>query len=188
MSEVLQRLLTRYASLPIAVGVALGYLLLFLIAIGDITPGNRSGSSSLIVMQNWSETMLRERSAFQFEAVAVLETSLFVWLVSPVNVAIGLTLGLMTGLQVALVRIARRCAAACGLGPATGILASLPGLLAGSACCAPMLFLLLGLQVTASLVTLMGLMIPVAFLLLTIGLAATARVASRHCSSSAPEL
>ena len=85
-------------------------------------------------------------------------------------------------MQIALVRIARRCAVACGLSPATGFLAGLPGLLAGSACCAPILLVLLGVQVTASLVTLIGLMIPAAFVLLLGGLALTLRVAARRCA------
>jgi hypothetical protein len=64
------------------------------------------------------------------------------------------------------------------------VLAGLPGLLAGSACCAPILFVLLGVQVTASLVTFMGLMIPAAFVFLLAGMALTLRVAARRCGEA----
>lgn len=180
MSDVLRRLLSP-TSQALAWGVAFAYLAVFLIAIADVTLDGAWRPFSTFVVANWQDLVFRQRSALQFEAVTVVELAWFVWLVSPVNIAIGLALGLLTGLQIALVRIAKRCAVSCGLSPVTGILAGLPGLLAGSACCAPILFLLLGIQLTASLVTLMGLLIPVAFVLLTAGLVLTLRVANRQC-------
>jgi hypothetical protein len=184
MSEILRRLVTEPASQGLAWAIALGYLVIFLIAIADLSIDGVFRPVSLFVVANWECLLMRARAPFQFEAVAILEAPFLVWLVAPLNIAIGLALGLLTGVQVALVRIARRCAVACGLSPATGILAGLPGLLAGSACCAPILLVLLGVQVTASLVTLMGLMIPAAFILLLGGLALTLRVAARRCAQA----
>ena len=184
MSEILRRLLTDPASQALAWGIALVYLAVFQIAVADLTIDGVSRPTSIFVLANWESLLLRERAPFQFEAVAILETPYLVWLISPMNIALGMALGLLTGLQVALVRIARRCAVACGLSPATGALAGLPGLLAGSACCAPILFVLLGVHVTASLVTLMGLMIPAAFVFLLAGLAFTLRVAARRCGAA----
>jgi hypothetical protein len=184
MSEILQRLLTDPASQALVWGIALVYLAVFQVAVADLTIDGVSRPTSIFVVPNWEGLLLRERAPFQFEAVAILEAPYLVWLISPMNIAIGLALGLLAGLQIALVRIARRCAVACGLSPATGVLAGLPGLLAGSACCAPILFVLLGVQVTASLVTLMGLMIPAAFVFLLAGMALTLRVAARRCSEA----
>lgn len=160
------------------------YLAVFQIAVADLTIDGVSRPFSIFIVPNWEILLLRNRAPFQFEAVAILEAPYLVWLISPMNIAIGMALGLLTGFQIALVRIARRCAVACGLSPATGIFAGLPGLLAGSACCAPILFVLLGVQVTASLVTLMGLMIPAAFVFLLVGLALTLRVAARRCGEA----
>ena len=181
MSEILRRLLTEPASQALAWGIALVYLAVFQIAVADLTIDSISRPTSIFAAPNWESLLLRERAPFQFEAVAILETSYLVWLISPMNIALGLALGLLTGFQIALGHIARRCAVACGLSPATGILAGLPGLLAGSACCAPVLFVLLGVQVTAWLVTLMGLMIPAAFVFLLTGVVLTLRVAARRC-------
>jgi hypothetical protein len=164
--------------------VALAYLIVFQIAVGDLTIDGAARPASMLVLANWESLILRTRAPFHFEAVAVLEAPFLVWLVSPMNIAIGMTLGLLTGLQIALVRIARRCAAACGLGPAAGVLAGLPGLLAGSACCAPILLILLGVQVTASLITLMGLLIPAAVAFLLVGLILTLRFAVRRCGGA----
>lgn len=180
MHEVLRRLFGP-ANQALAWSIGLAYLAVFLIAVADLTVDGALRPFSFLVVANWEELVFRRQAAFQFEAVAIVEAPFLVWLVSPVNMAIGIALGLLTGLQIASVRIARQCAVACGLSPATGVLAGLPGLLAGSACCAPLLFLLLGIQVTASLITLMGLLIPAAFVFLIAGLALTLRVAARRC-------
>jgi hypothetical protein len=182
MAEMLRRTLTDPASQVIAWSVALAYLLLFQVAVADLTIDSAWRPASIFVVDSWQTLVLRTRAPFQFEAVAVAETPFLVWLVSPMNIAVGLALGLLTGVQVALVRIARHCAVSCGLKPAAGALAAVPGLLAGSACCAPILFVLLGVQVTASLITLMGLLIPAAFVFLLLGLGLTLRFAARRCA------
>lgn len=184
MTNMLRRVLTDSASQALACAVALVYLLVFQIAVGDLTIDGAVRTASMFVVANWEGLLLRARAPFQFEAAAVLEAPFLVWLVSPMNIAIGMMLGLLTGFQIALVRIARRCAVACGLGPATGVLAGLPGLLAGSLCCAPILPILLGVQVTASLVTLMGLLIPAAAVFLLLGLVLTLWFAARRCGEA----
>lgn len=95
-------------------------------------------------------------------------------------------LGALTGAQIALVRIARRCAVQYGLSPLTGVLAGLPGLLAGTACCAPLLLLLPGVQVTAGVLTLMGVMVPIAFVVLLAGLLCSLHDAAQRCGSALP--
>jgi hypothetical protein len=184
MAEMLRRALSDPASQAVAWAVALVYVLLFQVAIADLTIDGALRPASLFVVGNWQDLVLRTRAPFQFEAVAVVEAPFLVWLVSPMNIAIGLALGLLTGFQIALVRIARHCAVSCGLKPAAGVLAAVPGLLAGSACCAPILFLLLGVQVTASLITLMGLLVPAAFVFLLLGLGLTLRFAARRCAEA----
>jgi len=185
MADILRRLLTDPASLAFASGIALIYLLVFQFAVADLSIDSTARPISSSGLSNWQDVVFRQRVPFQFEAIAVLQGPYFIWLLSPVNIAIGAVLGLLTGAQIALVGIARKCAVSCGLSPAAGIFAGLPGLLAGSACCAPLLFILLGVQLTASLVTLMGLMIPIAFVLLFGGLVFTLRVAARRCGEAA---
>ncbi len=182
MAEMLRRTLSDPASQAVAWAVALVYVLLFQVATADLTIDGAARPASLFVVGNWQDLVLRTRAPFQFEAVAVVEAPFLVWLLSPMNIAIGLALGLLTGFQIALVRIARHCAVSCGLKPAAGVLAAVPGLLAGSACCAPILFVLLGIQVTASLITLMGLLVPAAFVFLLLGLGLTLRFAARRCA------
>jgi hypothetical protein len=184
MSDMLRRLLSDPISHAVMWGVALVYLALFQLAVGDLTIDGAMRPASAFVVGNWEALLFRQRAPFQFEGIAIIEAPFLVWLFSPANVVIGLLLGLLTGSQIALVRIARRCAVACGVSPLSGVLAGLPGLLAGSACCAPVLFILLGIQVTASLIGFMSLLIPAAFLFLLVGVALTFRVAVRRCGEA----
>ena len=184
MTDILRRFLDDPKSQAIAVGVALLYVLVFQYAIADLAIEGTSRSFSFFAVTNWQEVVFRQRVPFQFEPVAVLEGPFFTWFLSPVNIAFGVVLGALTGAQIALVGVARKCAVSCGLSPAAGFFAGLPGLLAGSACCGPILFVILGLQLTASLVTLMGLLVPIAFVLLLGGLAYTLRITAKRCGEA----
>jgi len=184
MIEVARQLFAERANLATAGTVALLYLVLYQASLGDLVVDLAGRPLAWTAAAGWQPLLFRERAPFQFEPVAVLEAPGLVWLLSPVNLVVGAALGLLAGVQIALVRIARRCSQACGLGPFSGVLVGLPGLLAGGACCAPLLFLLLGVQITTSLVTLVGLLVPAAFLLLAIGLFLTLRTAARRCGAA----
>lgn len=184
MADILKRFVADPKAQLFAWGIALIYVLVFQFAIADLTIDGASRPFAFLTLPNWADVVFRQRVPFQFESVAIVEGPFFVWLLSPMNIAIGAALGLLTGAQVALVGIARKCAVSCGLRPVAGIVAGLPGLFAGSACCAPLLFVVLGIQLTASLITLIGLLIPVAFLLLIGGLVYTLRIAARHCAEA----
>ena len=182
MPDVWRRLAGEPRSLRTVSLVTALYLTTFLLSVGDLAVDAVMRPLSATFAGSWMELMLRQRTPFQFEAIAMIDLPGAVLLLSPLNIATGLILGLLTGVQIALVGIARRCATACRLHPLSGLISGLPGLLAGSACCAPVLFLLLGLQVTTAVVTTMSLMIPAAFLLLVAGLCVTARFAARRCA------
>lgn len=184
MASVLNRLLNDRSSLVLAGGIALAYFLVFQFSTSDLSINGTFRGASFFALPNWTEVVFRQRAPFQFESVAILETAFFTWLLSPMNLLIGAGLGFLTGAQIGLTNVARKCAVSCGLKPATGLLAGLPGLLAGSACCAPILFVILGLQLSAALVTLMALMVPIAFVLLAGGFVYTLIAASRRCSEA----
>lgn len=165
-----------------ALGVTtLVYLLLYLVALGDLSFDNTVRPFDAWLAPTAGDLWTRARVPFQFEAIAVVELPLTTWLVSPLNMLIGFALGSLAGLQLAFTRVAWRCARGCGRRPTTGLLAALPALLAGHACCVPALFVLLSLQITATVITVMSIMIPLAFLLLAIGVAVAWRHAHRRC-------
>jgi len=59
---------------------------------------------------------------------------------------------------------------ACGLEASTGVLAGVPALLSGAACCGPTILLVLGIQASGTLITAFELLVPVAIVLLVGGL------------------
>ncbi len=150
----------RYRRIIAAVGAV--YLVAFLAAIQDLTlPG---GGFDLVTTD--PAHMLRRTGFLLFDAVAVVTTPLFTLLVSPINIAFGLVLSFLVGLNLTLSYIAWTQPKACSVNGTTGTLGVLPALLAGGACCAPTILLILGIQATAALITTVQWMIPAALVLL----------------------
>jgi hypothetical protein len=142
------------------------YLLLYLFAIGDL--GFHGAPSPLGVQWNRHPftILFKQRSPFYFEAIAVVELPFLTYLFSPMNLLLGLVLSTLVGLNLAFSYLSLVQPKVCYGRPALGFLASLPALLAGAACCGPLLLLLLGIQATASLIALFGILVPIALLLL----------------------
>lgn len=143
------------------------YLILYMVALQDISLG---GTGFQFLTTDWSRAFDRT-GALTFEPIAQLTLPGVTILVSPVNIAIGALLSLLVGVNLTVTYIAFRQPRACSFNRATGILASLPALLAGSACCAPAVILILGLQVSSLLIAAFQVLIPVSGLLLLLTLA-----------------
>lgn len=149
-------------------GVAMGlvYLVLFLIALQDISLG---GAGFEFLSIEWTR-MLDRTGAVTFEPIARLTIPGLTILLSPINILIGLGVAALVGLNLVITYIAFRQPSVCSFNRSTGFFASLPALLAGSACCAPAIVLILGLQVSSLFVTVFQTLIPVSVVLLLITL------------------
>lgn len=159
---VVRTLLSRQRYRRIGIVIGLLYLIAFLLAIQDLTiPGGET-----MVMAEKISAMFRRKGFLLFEAVAILRTPLFALLVSPVNILIGTLLSLLVGLNLTMSYVAWKQPRACSVNKTTGLVGILPALLAGGACCAPTLLLIIGIQATATIITASQWMIPIAFLLL----------------------
>jgi len=146
--------------------VTLLYLLAFLISLQNLTASG--GPFSLTVVD--LSAMFRRTGFLIFDAVAVLSTPWFTWLVSPINIAVGLVISFLVGLNLTLSWIAWRQPKTCSVSSAAGTMGVLPALLAGGACCAPAILLVLGIQATAAMMTAVQWMLPIALLLLLVSL------------------
>jgi len=142
------------------------YLLFYLVAIRDISLG---GAWSVTVTD--LSRLLSRRSFASFEAVAALGTPYFTVLVSPMNIAVGLGIAALVGANIAFSYYALRNPKACGTRNTTGFLSSLPALVAGTACCAPVILLVLGIQASAALLAFFRFALPLSVLLLLVSLA-----------------
>jgi hypothetical protein len=162
--------LVRLLRLPfyrrLAVVLAAGYLILFLVALQDIV---FVGDETQLRTTAW-ERMFERRGTFTFEPIAQVTLPFLTVLVAPLNIAIGLVLSLLVGLNLALTTAAFRQPAACRFNRATGALASLPALVSGGACCAPTIVLILGLQVSSAFITVFQVLIPASAIVLVVTL------------------
>ena len=128
-----------YRRLGLAVSGA--YLLLFLVALQDISAGGRGLD---FLTTNW-DRMFDRTGPLTFEPVARVTLPGVTILVSPLNILLGAGLSLLVGLKLVITWIAIRQPRVCSFNRSTGILASMPALLAGSACCAPAIIVILAL-------------------------------------------
>lgn len=145
----------------IAVGVGIAYLALYLYMLGDL--GFGASGWDLRVSSQWPTLWLKARAPFQFEGIAMVDAGLVRWIISPLNLAIALVLGGLLAANVHGAIALRQDPPACRApGAGAGALAALPALLAGGACCAPALVLLIGLPSLGAFAGLFSWLVPVA--------------------------
>ncbi|MFW6153021.1 MAG: hypothetical protein ACOC42_01540 [Halobacteriota archaeon] len=142
------------------------YLALFLWAIGDLFVQPTGSVGIDVVDDPLAVAVTSGPGPYTYEAIARLEAGVFLLLVSPLNVAIGLGLASLVGLNIGLVYEAYKRPASCGLEAGSAAFASIPALLTGSACCAPAAFIAFGITATGTLLTAFSLLLPLGVVLL----------------------
>ena len=158
----LRNILARPFYRRLAFGLGGGYLILFLIALQDLS---FSGQGVQVLTTEWTR-MFDRTGTMTFEPVLQLTLPGLTFLFSPLNVLIGGALSILAGLNLAVTYLAYKHPGACRFNRSTGIVASLPALLAGGACCAPAVVLIFGLQMSSLFITAFQVLLPVAGVLL----------------------
>lgn len=145
--------------------VTVAYLLVYLWAIGHLAPG-LGGYELMVVTDPLGNFLQPALGPFSFTPVARVSLGPVTYLFS-LNTVIGLGLAVLVGLNLAMTFLAWTQPKACGIGrSSTGLLASLPALLSGTACCGPVILIVFGVQASSVLLTSFQYMLPVAALLL----------------------
>jgi hypothetical protein len=142
----------------------LSYLLLYLATVGDLAIGG-AGGVSIRVVDDLSRAVASV-GFFRFGAIAVVGIGPITYLFSPLNAALALVLAALVGANVGLTYLGVIQPRACGLESSTGVLAGVPALLSGAACCGPTILLVVGVQASATIITGFQLLVPLALLLL----------------------
>jgi hypothetical protein len=138
----------------IALAVTVSYLFAFLYMMQDIFIEPSAGFSVAVPVTDPLSVMFQPGPGlFSFEAIAVIELGIISWTFSPLNTAMGLSLAILVGLNLGMTYLAVIQPKSCGIGASSGILAGIPALFAGGACCAPVVALIFGIQMSATLVT-----------------------------------
>jgi len=142
-------------------GVTVAYLILYLWAVGHLATG--LDRVEVTVVSNPLRAFFRpELGPFTFTPVARVAVGPVTYLLS-FNTVIGGVLAALVGLNLALTYLAWTQPKACGIGESsTGLLASVPALLSGTACCGPVVLIALGIQASGVLLTAFQFLLPVA--------------------------
>lgn len=154
--------------------VTIGYLGLYLWSIGHLAPG--LGSYGVTVVADPLSKFLRPAlGPFSFTPVAMVDFGPVTYLFS-LNSVLGLALAVLVGLNLAVSYLAWTQPKACGLAQSsTGILASLPAILSGTACCGPIVLIAVGIQASGVLLTTFQFLLPVAAVMLVASLVLVGR-------------
>ena len=160
-TEVFRR---RDATLVVA-GTAVGYAVLYLYALGHLAPGI-GGFDVTVVSGALGKFFQPELGPFSFTPIARVSVGPVTYLFS-LNTVLGLGIAGLVGLNLGLTYLAWRQPAACGIGSSSsGFLASVPAVLSGTACCGPVVLIVLGIQASGIVVTAFQFLLPVAVALL----------------------
>lgn len=146
--------------------VTLSYVLVYLWAIQDLVVGTGLGVGIDVVSDPLARAFESGPGQFTYEGVAIVDLWVVRLLFSPVNVSIGVGLAALVGANLALSYLAVVQPRSCGISASSGVLASLPALLSGGACCAPVLLIALGITAGGTLLTAITWLLPVGVALL----------------------
>lgn len=169
-TAVVAGVIRRRDGLVAAAFSTVGYLVLYVVAIGDLSL--RLGTDIGLVVVDRPLVRLFEQApgAFSFEPILLVQFGLGTYLFSPINAALGLSIAVLVGLNVALSRVAIAQPNSCGIGAGSGLIASIPALLAGGACCAPVVLIVLGITASGALLAILPWLLPLGIVLLVASL------------------
>jgi len=141
------------------------YLVVYLWMIDHLAPG-LGGYGVSVVADPLAKFLQPELGPFMFTPVARVSLGPVTYLFS-LNTVFGAVLAALVGLNLALTYLVWTQPNACGIGgKSSGFLASVPALLSGTACCGPVVLIVLGIQASGVLLTGFQFLLPAAGLLL----------------------
>ena len=155
----------RRDSLAVFLAATLAYFLVYLTTIGDLSVGGVGGGISVRVVDDLSRAVAN-LGFFRFGAIAVVGAGPVTYLFSPLNAAVALVLSVLVGANAGVTYLGLIQPKACGLESSTGVVAGIPALLSGAACCGPTILLVIGVQASATIVAGFQFLVPLALLLL----------------------
>lgn len=160
--------LGRRDGLAVTIGTASAYLILYPLATRSLVSGG--DSLDLIVAEEPLTLLFRRTGFLSFEPIALLDLGVARLLIAPIELLVAGGIAVLVGLNLSLSYLAWRQPAACGISPSVGMVAAVPALLSGSACCAPIFLIVLGIQASGLVVAALDVLIPLSVLLLVASL------------------
>lgn len=158
----------------VALGIALGYFVLYSTIVGHLTSG--AGTLDLFVVSEPTARVFQQTGTLAYEPIARVDLVVVSYLFSPLNFGLAASLSTLVALNLSLSYLTWRYPNACAVGSSSqsaGLMASVPALLSGAACCGPVVFIVLGIQATGFLLAAFSSLVPVAVGLLLVTLVYT---------------
>ncbi|MFA9518055.1 hypothetical protein ACERIT_12690 [Halopenitus sp. H-Gu1] len=160
----------RWDSRIVFLGVGVSYLVVYLVTVGDLSVASgEPGGLTVRTVDDFSRAFANV-GFFRFDAIAVVSIGSITYLVSPLNMLVAMILAGLVGANFALTYLGVVQPRACGLETSTGVLAGIPALLSGAACCGPTILLVIGIQASATISTGFRFLVPFAIVMLVGGL------------------
>lgn len=156
--------LRRRDGLAVVAITTVGYLLAYLYVIGHLTVDGDDEVSVLVAADPLSRLFEQSLGPLSFEPVARISFGAGTYLFS-LNTLLGLGIAVLVGLNLGVTYLAWKQPNACGLGASeasSGLLAVVPALLSGTACCGPIFLIVFGVQASGVLLTAFQWLLPVA--------------------------
>lgn len=141
------------------------YLVVYSVAVGDLSLGRGNEFSVLLVDQPLDRVFM-SRGFFSFEPIALVDAGGLQYLFSPIDLLLALGLAVLVGLNLGLTYLGLVQPKACGLEASSGVFAAIPALLSGAACCGPAILVVVGIQATGLLIAGFQLLVPIAVAML----------------------
>ena len=152
------------------VASTVAYLLVYMVATGSLSVGRAVGFD-VVVASDPVGKLLARTGPVSFEPIALLDLGVARVLLAPGDLLLGATLAALVGANLALTYLAVVQPAACGIDTGAGVLAAVPALLSGTACCGPVVLLAVGVTASGALVSLFAWLVPLGALSLLASLA-----------------
>lgn len=150
----------------VLVASTIGYTMVYAVAVRDLGLASRPTGASGDGLASVTVVAAPLTRALSGEGVALVTLGPVEYLFVPATLAVAVGIGLLVGANLALSALAWRQPAVCDISPTSGLAAGLPALLSGTACCGPLVFIVLGLQATSAALTAISWLRPAAVLLL----------------------
>jgi hypothetical protein len=145
-------------------------MLLYHWAVRDLT--FRAGANIKLVTVDQPLQRIFEAApgAFSYEPIALIEFGIGSYFFSPLNALLGFLLAILIGLNITLSYLGIIRQRSCEIGTGTGILAAISSLAVGGTCCAPVIFIALGITANATLLAALPWLLPLGTIFLLVSI------------------
>lgn len=168
-TSALRVVVARRDTVAVLLAGIVAYTVLYSYSTGALTLGGRPGFALQVVADPLARAV-QQTGSFSFEPIARVQVFGVSYLFSPIEVALALFLAVLVGVNLAVSYLGIVQPRACGLAPSSGVLAAVPALISGAACCGPIIFVILGIQATGALLAGVQFLVPISVLLLVASL------------------